>query len=82
MIYNLGASGIENKFPSFTAAIKARDWQKAADESHRTGISGTRNDYVKDLLEKAAADSKAAEEKLNQCPATGGGLPDTGGATP
>lgn len=81
MIYNLGPSGIENKFPSFTAAIKARDWQKAADESHRTGISETRNDYVKNLLEKAAIDAAAAEEKLKQCQAAGGGLPGNG-ATP
>lgn len=68
MIYNLGAKGLKNKFPTFTKAIKARDWQKAADESHRKGISDTRNDYVKALLKQAATDGKAAEDKLKQCP--------------
>lgn len=82
MIYNLGAGGVENKFPSFTKAIKARDWQKAADESHRTGISDTRNDYVKALLEQAAADGKAAEKKLKQCPAGSGAQQGNLGGTP
>lgn len=82
MIYNLGASGLENKFPTFTKAIKDRDWQKAADESHRTGISDTRNDYVKGLLEQAAVDGKAAEDKLKQCPASGGIQDGSLGGTP
>jgi hypothetical protein len=44
----------------FKIAIKAKDWTVAAKESNRKPpISAERNKYVKDLLEKAAVNSKA-----------------------
>lgn len=69
MIFNLGQTKLQKNFPSFDAAIMARDWQKAADESHRSGIQQERNDYVRNLLEEAAGDSRAASTRLQQCPA-------------
>lgn len=55
LIFNLGMTKLKNKWPIFNSAIKAKDWQKAADNSHRKHpISSSRNDYVKDLLENAA----------------------------
>lgn len=47
---------LNNKWPSFKKAVKAKDWTTAAKESDRKSpISAERNKYVKDLLEKAAA---------------------------
>jgi GH24 family phage-related lysozyme (muramidase) len=69
MIFNLGQTKLQKSFPSFDAAIAARDWQKAADESHRSGISEERNDYVKNLLEQAASDGQTDIARLQQCPA-------------
>ncbi|KGJ86831.1 glycoside hydrolase family protein [Colwellia psychrerythraea] len=58
IIFNVGMTDLNNKWPSFMTAIKAKDWTKAAQESHRKSpISAERNKYVKDLLEKAAANS-------------------------
>ena len=54
MAFNLGMPGLPNKFPSFTRAIKARDFQTAAKESHRRGIQESRNATVKRWLESAA----------------------------
>lgn len=60
LIFNLGMTNLKNKWPTFNAAIKAKDWQKAADNSSRAApISAERNKYVKDLLEQAAKNNKA-----------------------
>jgi ADP-heptose:LPS heptosyltransferase len=32
VVFNMGATKIEQKFPRFTAAILAKNWQKGADE--------------------------------------------------
>ena len=49
---------LNNKWPSFKTAIKAKDWTKAAKESNRKSpVSAERNKYVKDLLEKSAANT-------------------------
>jgi GH24 family phage-related lysozyme (muramidase) len=62
LIFNLGMPNLKNKWPTFNAAIKAKDWQKAADNSKRAApISAERNNYVKSLLEKAAQAAKAAK---------------------
>ncbi|HED33785.1 MAG TPA: hypothetical protein ENJ08_06155 [Gammaproteobacteria bacterium] len=62
LIFNLGMTDLKNKWPNFNAAIKAKDWQKAADDSNRKSpISAARNKYVKDLLEKAAKNKKTAK---------------------
>ncbi|WP_320820749.1 glycoside hydrolase family protein [Thalassolituus sp.] len=59
LIFNLGMTNLKNKWPTFNTAIKAKDWQKAADNSSRAApISAERNKYVKDLLEKAAKAKK------------------------
>lgn len=53
MAFNLGTNGVVTKFPSFTKAIKAKDWQKAANESNRPQVNQRRNKTVKDWLEAA-----------------------------
>jgi GH24 family phage-related lysozyme (muramidase) len=58
IIFNVGMTNLNNKWPSFKIAIKAKDWTEAAKQSNRKApISAERNKYVKDLFEKAAADS-------------------------
>ncbi len=62
MIFNLGMTNLKNTWPTFNAAIKAKDWQKAADNSNRKApISAERNKYVKNLLEKAAKAAKTSK---------------------
>lgn len=59
MIFNLGMTNLKNTWPNFNKAIKAKDWQKAADNSKRKApVAASRNKYVKDLLEKAANNAK------------------------
>ncbi|ROQ17966.1 MULTISPECIES: glycoside hydrolase family protein [Marinimicrobium] len=61
LIFNLGMTELNNNWPNFNAAVKAKDWQKAADNSSRKSpISDARNKYVKDLLEACVDDSKEA----------------------
>jgi GH24 family phage-related lysozyme (muramidase) len=55
MVFNLGIGSLINSFPTFTAAVRAKDWNKAAAECHRQDISDERNDFVKELFQKAAA---------------------------
>ncbi len=50
MAFNLGNSGLINKFPSFTRAARAQNWQGCAEECDRRGISDERNDEVKKLF--------------------------------
>ena len=58
IIFNVGMTDLNNKWPSFKTAIKAKNWAAAAKESNRKSpISAERNKYVKDLLEKAAANT-------------------------
>lgn len=60
LIFNVGATNLRNKWPNFNAAINAKDWQKAANNSKRgIPVSDERNRYVKDLLEKAARNGKS-----------------------
>ncbi len=54
MYYNLGGTGLREKFPSLMKAIAQTNWTNAADESHRTGINDERNNYVRDLFLRAA----------------------------
>ncbi len=61
IIFNVGMTDLNNKWPSFKKAVKAKDWTTAAKESNRKApISTERNKYVKDLFEKAAAKTKTA----------------------
>ncbi|OQY11433.1 MAG: hypothetical protein B6I30_06810 [Desulfobacteraceae bacterium 4572_187] len=59
MIFNLGANKIINTFKTFDKAIKKGDWNTAAKESNRPQVATARNQYVKKLLESAAAKEKA-----------------------
>lgn len=62
LIFNLGMPSLKNKWPTFNKHIKAKEWQKAADNSSRkVPISAARNKYVKDLLEKTAKATDAAK---------------------
>ncbi len=47
MIYNVGPSKLEYKFPHFTRAIRARDWKTAAAECMRPQLNGDRNARTK-----------------------------------
>jgi len=54
IIFNVGMTDLNNKWPNFKKAVKAQDWTKASKESNRKApISAERNKYVKDLFEKA-----------------------------
>lgn len=54
MAYNLGVGGL-NRFEKLRAAVLAKDWVTAANESHRTGIQDSRNAATKALFESASA---------------------------
>ena len=54
MAFNLGLSGLIRKFPSFCKAVRNQDWQAAADECKRIGISDERNEETKELFESIA----------------------------
>lgn len=53
MIFNLGATKIVSTFVNFDKAVKAGDWVKAAEQSHRPQIGTARNAYVKQLFLEA-----------------------------
>lgn len=50
MAFNLGSSGLINKFPTFTRAVRAGDWQTCAKECRRRGIQDSRNAEVRELF--------------------------------
>ncbi len=55
MGFNLGANGLKVKFPKMNKAISKKDWVTDAKESHRKPpVAEARNNYVKQLFEKAA----------------------------
>ena len=54
MAFNLGLSGLMNKFPKFVGHINAKDYKAAAGESKRGGVSDARNEEIKKLLTDAA----------------------------
>lgn len=55
IIFNVGMTNLKNRWPTMNAAIKAKDWAKAAANSNRKApISAARNKYVKDLFIKAS----------------------------
>jgi len=54
MAFNLGNSGLIHKFPTFTRAARAQDWQTCAQECQRSGISQVRNDETKNLFDVLA----------------------------
>ncbi len=56
MAFNLGNSGLVNKFPSFTAAALNEDWSSCERECNRRGISDSRNTEVKNLFRECLVD--------------------------
>jgi GH24 family phage-related lysozyme (muramidase) len=54
MGFNLGIGGLQ-KFQNLLAAVAARDWNRAAAECHRRGISDTRNAETAALFRQAGA---------------------------
>jgi GH24 family phage-related lysozyme (muramidase) len=57
MIFNLGYSGLKNKFPNFMKHALAQNWQGCADECKRKGIRDKRNEEVKALFESCKINS-------------------------
>jgi len=53
MGYNLGINGLLAKFPRMLAAVNAHDWNSAANESRRNGISDARNAATANLFRSA-----------------------------
>ena len=62
MAFNLGTTGLVTKFPSFTKAIRDRDWLKAAGESSRRQVNEHRNETVRDWLEAALKEHQGDSE--------------------
>ena len=50
MAFNLGVGGLTKGYPKLMAAVKAGDWQTAAAECHRNGISADRNQQTANLF--------------------------------
>jgi GH24 family phage-related lysozyme (muramidase) len=57
MIYNLGASGLELKFPRMNDAVRAKNWLEAARQSHRLEIQPERNYETGRLFGNAAIEA-------------------------
>ncbi len=54
MAFNLGLAGF-NKYQNLRAALETRDWERAAAECHRRGISEGRNRETAEWFRSAAA---------------------------
>ncbi|MFP1886999.1 glycoside hydrolase family protein [Lonsdalea quercina] len=54
MGFNLGIRKLKTNFPNFNAAVERKDWNAAADESHRTDIGEIRNQHTKVQFQQAA----------------------------
>lgn len=61
LIFNLGMTKLKNRWPKFNGCIAENNWQGAAEECQRRGVAQSRNDYVKDLLLKAASDQSQTQ---------------------
>lgn len=55
MGFNLGVARLMREFPSFVAAVRAENWNTAANQCHRQGVSAERNDFVANLFRQAAS---------------------------
>jgi GH24 family phage-related lysozyme (muramidase) len=53
MGFNMGIGKLKSEFPNFNAAVNRSDWNGAANESHRTGISQDRNNDTAAQLREA-----------------------------
>jgi GH24 family phage-related lysozyme (muramidase) len=60
MAFNLGLHKLTSGFPTFTNAVRARDWTTAARECRRGGIGERRNVWTRAQFEQAAGTAQAA----------------------
>ena len=66
LIFNLGQTKLSNGFPSLNKAVLAHAWPIAANESNRKPpISAERNNFVKDLFDKAAEQAAGSDKDAN-----------------
>lgn len=63
MAYNLGLSGF-GKYVRLRSALLARDWERAASECHRRGISEERNARTAEWFRSAALVADAGGQEL------------------
>lgn len=68
MAFNLGVTGVVVKFPSFTKAIHAGNWRKAAEESRRPQLGVSRNKATRERLEKAPLPKRLAPQRPQKLP--------------
>ena len=55
LIFNVGMTNLNTQWPRLKKAVLNKNWEKAAQESNRKyPIPPERNNYVKNLFEKAA----------------------------
>jgi GH24 family phage-related lysozyme (muramidase) len=54
MAFNLGLTGLKEKFPKFVGHVTNKEWASAAAQSKRGGISDGRNEEIRKLLLDAA----------------------------
>lgn len=53
MLFNLGMTALNSKWPRFKSAVKKRNWQEAAVQSYRYQLSKRRNSDIRLLFLKA-----------------------------
>ena len=76
MAYNLGLNGVLTKFPTFTQAVRNKDWNTAAAQCHRVGIQDARNQAVMQLFLDAASSTSPVPVVSSIDPNSG---PEAGG---
>ncbi len=59
MVYNMGIGKVTRGFPLFSAAVRIRDWKKAAVESDRHEVADERNRLVRDWFLEALKEEAA-----------------------
>lgn len=59
MAYNIGAVGLEKKFPRFIRSFIEKNWETCASECHRKGIGNARNTSTSKLFIDCHLNSKS-----------------------
>jgi GH24 family phage-related lysozyme (muramidase) len=54
MAWNLGVRGLSRNWPTLKAAVKAKDWRKAAANCHRKDVGDARNNATAGMFSAAA----------------------------
>ncbi len=62
MIYNLGPAGLFHGFPHLVAAVKAGNWEQAAEHCSRRGPAPARNNWTKQQFLSIVGNVKAEAE--------------------